>query len=238
MTSVHNRGAPQAVLFDFHDTLAELVGGTDHVVAHHVGVPVDDLRRALADVFATHVPRLRTDGVWPHQPDVMFHRLYEGLYERLGRVDDPTPVVDRLRAVFWAPESYRAYPDARPALERLRARGIRLGLLSNSDFDLHPVLEHIGLGDLFEAAVPAFAHGVEKPDPAAFELAMDQMGSDPEHCWFVGDHPEFDAIASDQLGMRAVLVDREDRHAGAGWPFPRVPDLTPVPAMVGAACPP
>lgn len=225
---------PQAVLFDFHDTLAELVGGTDHVVANHIGVPVDDLRGALADVFSTHVPLLRTDGVWPRQPDVMFHRLYEGLYERLGRTDDPTPVVDRLNAVFCAPESYRAYPDARPALERLRARDVRLGLLSNSDFDLHPVLEHIGLGGLFEAAVPAFARGVEKPDPAAFGLAVDELGTEPEHCWFVGDHPEFDAVASDQLGMTAVLVDREDRHGEAGWPFARVLDLTPVPAMIGA----
>lgn len=231
-------GPPQAVLFDFHDTLAELIGGTDHVVARHVGVPVDDLRAALADVFSTHVPGLREAGVWPGRPEVMFHRLYEGLYERLGRTDDPTPVVDRLNSVFWTPESYRAYPDVRPVLEVLHQRGVRLGLLSNSDFDLHPVLDHIGLGGIFDVAVPAFAHGVEKPDPAAFTLAVEAMGATPATSWFVGDHPEFDAVASDRLGMTAVLVDREGRHRDATWPFPRVPDLSPLPALIGGRAAP
>ncbi|HVM40612.1 MAG TPA: HAD-IA family hydrolase [Acidimicrobiia bacterium] len=225
--------APHAVLFDFHDTLAELVGGTDHTVAAAIGVPVERLRMAFAEAFEVHVPRLRREGVWPCRPDVMFHRLYEGLYDVLGLDDDPSPVVAHLQAVFHAPASYRAYPDVRPVLDRLAGAGVRLGLVSNSDFDLHPVLEHIGLDGLVDVAVPAFAHGVEKPDPAAFQVALDGLGVEAEACWFVGDHPEFDAVASEVMGMRAVLVDREDRLGAAGWPFPRVTDLTPLPSMLG-----
>lgn len=224
---------PAAVLFDFHDTLAELRGGTDATVAAAIGVDVGVLREAFSEVFATHVPRLRDEGVWPVQPEVMFHRLYEGLFDRLGLGGDPSPVVDRLNRVFSAPGSYRAYPDACPALRQIRAAGLRVGLVSNSDFDLHPVLDHIGLGGLVEVAVPAFLHGVEKPDPAAFAVALDAMGVEAADCWFVGDHPEFDAVASDVLGMTAVLVDREDRHRHAGWPFPRIPNLAPLPAMLG-----
>lgn len=227
-------GPPQAVLFDFHDTLAELIGGTDHVVAHHLGVSVDELRAVWNIVDVQHLTPMRRRGEWPGDPSDMWYRLYGCLFQVLGRSDDHRELTDLLIARFRSKDSYRAYPDARPALERLRARDVRLGLLSNSDFDLHPVLEHIGLGGLFEAAVPAFARGVEKPDPAAFALAVDELGTEPEHCWFVGDHPEFDAVASDQLGMTAVLVDREDRHGEAGWPFARVLDLTPVPAMIGA----
>jgi FMN phosphatase YigB (HAD superfamily) len=222
-----------AVLFDFHDTLAELVGGTDRVVAEAVGVPVDDLRLVMTELWMRHVPALRREGVWPRRPHVMFHRLYEGLYELLGRTDDPAPVVDRLNAVFWAPESYRAFPDSRPVLERLHGEGFRLGLVSNSDFDLDVVLDHIGLGGLVDVAVAAFAHGTEKPEPEAFQIALDAMRVHAGDCWFVGDHPEFDAVASDVMGMTAVLVDREDRHAEAGWPFPRITDLTPLPGMLG-----
>lgn len=224
---------PEAVLFDFHDTLAELVGGTERVVAEHVGVPVDVLRVAVAEVFAEHVPHLRAEGVWPRQPQIMFHRLYERVYEVLGLDADPAPVVDRLNEVFWSPASYRAYPDVRPALERLDAAGLHLGLVSNSDFDLHPVLDHIGLDGLVDVAIPAFLHGVEKPDPAAFGIALEELGVEPAECWFVGDHPEFDAVASEVVGMTAVLVDREDRHGEAGWPFPRIRDLTPLPGMLG-----
>ena len=224
---------PKAVLFDFHDTLAELIGGTEAVVAAELGVAVDELRLAVAEAFRVHVPALREEGVWPRQPGVMFHRLYEGVFALLGLDHDPAPVVDRLNATFWSPSSYRAYPDSRPTLEVLSARGLRLGLVSNSDFDLHGVLDHIGLGGLVEVAVPAFLHGVEKPDPRAFQIALDDLGVDAEHCWFVGDHPEFDVVASDVMGMTAVLVDRDDRHAEAAWPFPRVRDLTPLPGMLG-----
>ncbi|MBI2170272.1 MAG: HAD-IA family hydrolase [Actinobacteria bacterium] len=163
----------------------------------------------------------------------MFHHLYQWVFGELGIDADHNPVVDRLNAVFWAPESYRAYPDVRPALEELKATGLRLGLVSNSDFDLHPVLDHVGLGGLVDVAVPAFLHGVEKPDPRAFEIALDELGVDAGDCWFVGDHPEFDAVASDVMGMTAVLVDREDRYAGL--PFPRILDLSPLPGMVSGA---
>lgn len=224
---------PAAVLLDFHDTLAELDGGTDHSVAAVLGVPVDDLRLAVAEAFAVHVPRLRDEGVWPKQPGVMFHRLYEHVFTTLGRDDDPAPIVDLLNERFWSASSYRAFPDARPALEALAASGIRLGVLSNSDFDLEPVLDHLGLGGLMEVAVPAFLHGVEKPDPRAFQIALDALGVEPGDCWFVGDHPEFDAVASEVVGMTAVLVDREDRHAAGAWPFPRIPDLLPLPEMLG-----
>ncbi|HLF40141.1 MAG TPA: HAD-IA family hydrolase [Acidimicrobiia bacterium] len=224
---------PKAVLFDFHDTLAELIGGTERVVAQRLGIPVDVLRIGMAEVFAHHVPTLRRDGIWPKQPDVMFHRLYEALFDVLGLDRDPTSDVDHLNEVFWSPTSYRAYPDVRPVLDHLHGAGLRLGLVSNSDFDLHPVLDHIGLDGLVDVAVAAFLYGVEKPDRAAFEIALDGLGVAAPDCWFVGDHPEFDAVAADVLGMTAVLVDREDRHAGAGWPFPRIRDLTPLPDMLG-----
>lgn len=227
--------SPSAVLFDFHDTLAELVGGTERVVASEIGVPVEEVRLAVGRAFAERVPLLRAEGVWPGQPGVMFHRLYEHVYEFLGLDADPAPVVDRLNALFWAADSYRAYPDAAPVLTRLRAAGLRLGVLSNSDFDLHQVLDHIDLADVIDVAVPAFLHGVEKPDRAAFELALDGLSVAASDCWFVGDHPEFDAIASHDLGMTAVLVDREDRHAATEWPFPRIRDLTPLPGMLGLA---
>jgi len=223
------------VLFDFHDTLAELVGGTERVVASEIGAPVEDVRLAVARAFDERVPLLRAEGVWPGQPGVMFHRLYEHVYEFLGLEADPAPVVDRLNALFWAADSYRAYPDSAPVLRRLHDAGFRLGVVSNSDFDLHHVLDHIDLGKIIDVAVPAFLHGVEKPDPAAFDLALDGLGVAAADCWFVGDHPEFDAVASHVLGMTAVLVDREDRHAATDWPFPRIRDLTPLPAMLGLA---
>lgn len=224
---------PKAVLFDFHDTLAELTGGTERVVSAMVGVPVETLRPAFAELFAEHVPTLRAQGIWPGRPEVMFHRLYEGLYEKLGLAGDPAPVVDRLNDIFYSPASYRAYPDSAPVLGALRTAGLGVGLVSNSDFDLDPVLDHIGLGGLVDVPVAAFLHGVEKPDPAAFQIALDGLGVSPEDCWFVGDHPEFDAVASQVLGMTAVLVDREDRLGDTDWPFPRVTTLGPLPAMLG-----
>ena len=85
-------------------------------------------------------------------------------------------------------------------LARLAAGGHRVAILSNTDVDLWPILDAPRLGGFVEIAVAAFRHGVEKPSPRAFNLALGALGVEATGTWFVGDDLRDDCVASDALG--------------------------------------
>jgi putative hydrolase of the HAD superfamily len=62
-------------------------------------------------------------------------------------------------------------------------------------------------------AVSLGKHGLEKPDPAAFQLGVTELGVAPEEIWFVGDSLHEDVLAA-HVGMTPVLVDRQHAHPG------------------------
>lgn len=223
---------PAGVLFDFHDTLGCLAPTTDEAMAAVVGLTPQGFREAWAEV-ERRVRAEREGSVWPPPGEDRWHTLYTLFVEVLGLRRDPAELAARYERLFTSPDSYTAFPDAVGALGALREAGIRVGVLSNSDFDLWPVLRRTGLEPHVEVAIPVLLHETQKPEPAAFRLGLSALGLEPAECWFVGDHLQDDVTASTSLGMAAVLVDRYGRYPGADLPFPVVSDLTPLPGMLG-----
>ncbi|MBV9774861.1 MAG: HAD-IA family hydrolase [Gemmatimonadetes bacterium] len=93
------------------------------------------------------------------------------------------------------------------ALEELRGRGYRLGVISNADGRVDALLESVGLRSYFDFVIDSAVVGVEKPDPRIFRMALDRMGVEPEEALYVGDIYEIDVVGARGAGMRAVLVD-------------------------------
>jgi HAD superfamily hydrolase (TIGR01549 family) len=152
--------------------------------------------------------------------------LYGGLVVRLDLRFGPDEVARRFAGLFRSVDSYEAFEDVPAALEALVDTGLRLGVLSNSDFPLEPILDHCGIGVFIDAAIPAVMHGTTKPRPQAFMLCCDSLQIGPEACWFVGDRLIDDVTASAALGMRSILVDRTGRYEQTLVPYPRLPDLS------------
>ena len=75
---------------------------------------------------------------------------------------------------------FAPYPDAVPALEGLRSRGLKLVCVSNWDCSLGAVLERCGLAEHLDGAVSSAEAGARKPDPAIFEPALALAGCAPE----------------------------------------------------------
>ena len=94
-------------------------------------------------------------------------------------------------------------------LDGLRARGLRLGLVSNA-YDpgwlLRRDLERMGLADRFDAAVFSSEVGKRKPHPAIFEHVLEALGVAPERALFVGDRRLEDVRGAKEVGMRTVLA--------------------------------
>jgi HAD superfamily hydrolase (TIGR01509 family) len=110
----------------------------------------------------------------------------------------PVTVDQLLGALAFTP-----YPDVRPALERWRARGLRLVVVSNWDASLPETLARLDLR--FDGVVTSAAVGAAKPDPAIVREALALAGT--TDALLVGDSPE-DAAAARAAGIPSVILDR------------------------------
>lgn len=202
---------PRGVLFDLDETLVDHRGAVDEAVvawAAEVGV-VDDPALVRAR--------------W-EELEVRWHAAYQArrttfAEQRRARVRAFLPhldlrddaAADQVFAGFHAryERSWRAFRDARPALDRARAAGLRVGVLTNgAGPHQRAKLRRTGLGDL-----PVFASSelpAPKPDPRAFAAACTALGVAPDACTMVGDSLAADVAGALDAGLDAVLLDRHD----------------------------
>ena len=90
---------------------------------------------------------------------------------------------------------------------RVRAQGVRTGLLSNSwGFDVYPFDQ---LEVHFDDLVLSGEVGLRKPDPAIYRLAAQRLGVRPDDCVFVDDLERNVEVAS-ELGMVGVHHTGDD----------------------------
>jgi putative hydrolase of the HAD superfamily len=112
-------------------------------------------------------------------------------------------------------ESLHLFPGAVEALERLRARGLRLGLVTNgTGADQRAKIERFALARHFDHILIEGEFGCGKPDSRVYHAAMAALRARPEVTWFVGDNLEWDVAAPQRLGLRVIWIDR----ARAGLP--------------------
>jgi len=111
---------------------------------------------------------------------------------------------------------FRAYPEVPAVLERLRAGGARLAVVSNWDVSLHDVLERTELRGRVDAVVISAEVGVAKPDPAIFRIALEQLGAKANDAVHVGDSVEHDIAGARAAGLEAVFVARNGAQAPDG----------------------
>jgi HAD superfamily hydrolase (TIGR01662 family) len=133
--------------------------------------------------------------------------------EALGAIgfDLPADVIDHIVALDHSAysKSLAVEPEVLETLDRLRADGKRLGLVSNITLLPRLVredLDRMSLGSRLAATVFSSEVGVRKPDPRIFREALDRLGSDPAQTVFVGDRLYDDVSGAQAVGMRAVLT--------------------------------
>jgi putative hydrolase of the HAD superfamily len=143
---------------------------------------------------------------------------------------DDVPPAGRLADLLVASLRFELMPDVVPALDALDARGARLAVVSNWDYDLPRVLEGLGVGGRFAAVETSATAGAAKPDPAIFLGALARLGVAPADALHCGDSEDFDCAGARAAGIAGVLIDRE----GSAPPGPcrRIATLVELAAMI------
>jgi putative hydrolase of the HAD superfamily len=139
-------------------------------------------------------------------------RIYGEALDRLGVPDPDSRIFDSLYERFTRYDSYRLFPECIPTLRAVKDAGLVVGLISNFEEWLEGMLIEMEIAHLFDIIVISGKEGIEKPDPAIFQLALERSGIAPQHAIYVGDHPKLDVEAAQAVGMDAVLIDRKGHH--------------------------
>jgi HAD superfamily hydrolase (TIGR01549 family) len=224
----------RAVLFDVDFTLCrpgpELSAERYGRIAARHGLELDlgryeDAREAAALNLKRHPELLHDDSIW--------HRFTEEIFIGMGGPQAiASECATEIERGWEVSENFELFEDALPVLEELRAGGLKIGLVSNGIRDLTEFVAHHRLD--VDAIVDSRSHGRVKPHPTIFQAALDLLHVDAADTVMVGDSLEEDVEGARALGMRAILVDREDRHPDLE---DRLADLYGLPAALGLSRP-
>ena len=139
----------------------------------------------------------------------IFTRYTTVIIEAMGGTGKSVNACAREISKAWAVNRhFYLYKDVRPILETLSRRGIKVGLISNSDRCLLSFQSHFKLNDLIAGTVSSAEHGYLKPHPSIFRAALQAVGVKPEESIMVGDSLTQDIEGARGVGMGGVLVRR------------------------------
>ncbi len=181
----------QGILFDEDGTLIDTY---DIILASMRYTINDDLGRSLPD-------DVLMAGVGTPLADQMLHFAEgdEALADQLLRTY-------REHNVAVHDANVRAFPGTREALERLRAAGIPMGVVTSKRHALaQRGLDMSGIAAFFDLLIAPDDWPEHKPAPGPILRACELMGLDPARCLYVGDSP-FDIQAGNAAGCPTVAA--------------------------------
>lgn len=205
----------EAITFDVGGTLIEPWPSVGHVyaaVAGEYGVPglsPEDLDLRFLDAWSALDGRAESKEDWAC--------IVRATFEGLGPFAHPEALFESLYARFVEPGSWRIFDDVVPTLTALKERGFRLGVLSNWDNRLRPLLDRLELTAFFDVVVVSCEVGYRKPAPEIFQHAAQALNLAPHRILHVGDSPELDLEGAARAGLRAFGIRRNTSAAGHRW---------------------
>jgi putative hydrolase of the HAD superfamily len=215
----------KAVFFDVDDTLVDYDGAARAVFGDVLGsgADYDDFRAG------EHYERYLAGELGFVE---MRERRMADYLVTIGHDGDPVDLERRRFEGMY--RFYRLFDDALPCLDQLRARGLRLGLITNNDSaHQRAKLATVALDELFDTVVISGEIGVAKPDPRIFLHACQEIGVAPADALHVGDNRVADAEGATGAGLRGVWLDRRHEHAGEPVDYDVVTTLAGVPGLLG-----
>jgi putative hydrolase of the HAD superfamily len=224
-----------AALFDLDDTLH------DDSLAYHRAARAaadDGARECGVDAVALHRAYVtRAERFWRELSArtlgtklvALRASMWTGALADCG-IDDPE-LGSRLAMAYnrYRAEVLELWPGVLDMLGRLRAAGLKIGIVTNGFSETHrEKIVLLGLEHAVDGTFIADEIGRVKPDPEFFFHAARELGVDPLACAVIGDRYDRDVVGAYAAGMFAIWLDV---RAEGTPPGARVPDA--VVARIG-----
>lgn len=217
---------PKAILFDLDETIISF-GSRRQIL--------QEVIEAFAEVFAPVSPQAASEAMergfrafWSDEARATFWRqnlvegrvlaVEEGFSVLRAQAPGLTPDFARTfghRFHVYREEQARFFPGALETIQALRARGVKLALVTNgAAAPQRAKVERFALAPLFDHVQIEGEAGFGKPQEQAYLHAMRALGVTPAETWMVGDNLEWEVVAPQRLGIFAIWHD----HLGEGLP--------------------
>ena len=231
--SIPTRQSTRAVFFDVDFTLIrpgpafQGTGYRDFCARYGVVVDPDRFAAAVDAASAT-----LDAGGGPYDPQVFLdytNLIIRGMGGTGAGVDRASKdIYDEWSAC----QHFELYDDVPEALRAIRATGIKIGLISNTQRCLTSFQSHFELEGLFDVAISSADHGFMKPHPSIFQAALGKAGTGSAESVMVGDSLAHDIEGARRLGIRAVLVSRSGPRTDCPPDVPVIHTLRDLPGLL------
>jgi putative hydrolase of the HAD superfamily len=231
-----------AVLFDAGFTLVDLVTPVVEAylgAARNVGAEID--ASEFGRTLKRHWARLEDDHR-KRNPDLTSSEEFERSAWRNftgGIAADFPSLHDRhgdwhglLVKHFDDPSAWKPAPFVLEVLRSLKARGIRMGVVSNWHSALHPILDAHGVKAMFDFVLTSAEAGRKKPHREIFELALSRLGARADETAHVGDSWSDDVCGALESGLTPIYLHRVETQPPVNPRVHVVRSLAEIPKLV------
>lgn len=210
---------PKVIFLDAVGTLFGVKGSVGEVygqIAQKFGVEVspEELDRAFYNSFKKS-DKMAFPGVPPEEIPLKEFEWWEAVaintFQEAGvweKFTDFASFFTELYDHFATAEPWFIYPDVIPALEHWQNLGITLGVLSNFDTRLYPVLEALNLQQFFSSITISTEVGAAKPEAEIFDFGLAKHDCCADAAWHIGDSFKEDYQGAKAAGLKAIWLNR------------------------------
>jgi putative hydrolase of the HAD superfamily len=218
---------PRAMLIDMDDTILSAYGRPElawnNVTAEfaHEFAPLLSQQVAAAILDSARKFWAAAGAEWRLKLEEARHEVVRSGFATLAATGRPLPselairLADRFTA--YREEQMFIFPGAHDAIDALKARGVKLALVTNGAAQPQRAkVERFALTHRFDHIQIEGEHGFGKPEERAYLHAMEALGVTASDTWMIGDNLEWEIVAPQRLGIYAIWMDVHGNGLPAG----------------------
>ncbi len=214
METPEGRVSLKAVLFDLGGTL---VRTTEIPEVYRRILEANGIERSVEEISQAHEETEKHLDI--KQLAVLFEEYWIRwnlqILRRLRIQADIRRLAELIANRWWNYSDVKLYPDVEPILQKLRSKGLKMGIVTNGlESDYLQILDKVELSTFFDVIVGIDTVGKMKPNRAIFLHAINKLEVLPSEALFVGDELEADYVGARKAGLRPLLIDRDDSISG------------------------
>ncbi|MGM0641210.1 MAG: HAD family hydrolase [Thermotogota bacterium] len=198
----------KAVIFDLFGTLVDadnLFKPISYELSIETNIDFDEIEEIIYKFYEKTF-----DG--HHEKDFKPERYYyKILFNKLkalyGLTESSDFYVDLMYETF---ARLKGYDDV-DTVEKIRDQGYKIGIITNADtYFVKKVLEKNEI--YYDDLIISEDAKMYKPAPEIFERSLKNLDVNKDEAIFIGDKVEADYYGAKEFGIKALLIDRNDKH--------------------------
>ncbi|WP_438265055.1 HAD family hydrolase [Bradyrhizobium commune] len=210
---------PRAMLIDMDDTILSAYGRPEiawNTIANEFAAELAPLPPELVATEVLAFARnfwAHADASWRMKLGEARHITVKGGFAALAAAGHralPDDLAIRLadRFTTYREEEMFVFPGAHEAIDKFKALGIKLALVTNGAADMQRAkVQRFDLAHRFDHIQIEGEHGFGKPEERAYLHAMDALGVTAKDTWMIGDNLEWEVVTPQRLGIYAIWID-------------------------------